>query len=97
MSQNFKEVTKLNKQKREQPQYEGYKPDLVLNKSEVQDLLVISSDKEKKLKQLEELRKAKKMLIEEEMALMKKRAKMGIKDNYMDCEFKNNQAVGNDQ
>ena len=43
------------------------------------------------MKQLEELRKAKRQLLEEEHALAKKRSK--ILDNYMDSEFKNNQAV----
>ena len=53
--------------------------------------MIISSDKERKLKQLEDLRKAKQQLLEEEHALAKKRSK--ILDNYMDSEFKNNKAV----
>jgi len=40
------------------------------------------------LKQLEDLRKAKQQLLEEELVLAKKRSK--ILDNYMDSEFKNN-------
>ena len=53
--------------------------------------MIISSDQARKLKQLEDLRKAKQLLLEEELVLAKKRSK--ILDNYMDSEFKNNEAI----
>jgi hypothetical protein len=61
----------------------------VLNKSEVEDLWIMSSDKERKIKQLEDLRKAKQQLLEEEMSMANIRQKT-IMDNYMDSAFKDN-------
>ena len=85
LSDNFKEVAKSNqllskiklKSTEDLKYYEGYQTSLVCNQndSQIQDLLVHSSSKEKRLQKLQELKKAKVLLLEEEMQLEAKRLK----------------------
>lgn len=69
MSKSFKRVTQNNRKKgsKKDPHlyYEAYSPLLVHNKNDnqIQDLFAHSMDKEKRIRQLEDLKKAKEDLL----------------------------------
>lgn len=76
--------------------YRAYSPGLVLNKNDkaLQDLFFHSQTKEQRLRKLEDLKKARHEILNEEQRPVKKlkqknQPKMNINEKHMDSEFTN--------
>jgi len=90
MSKSFKKVAEKNQRhksvhNKEEHMYFAFSQELLCNKNDasIQDLFSRSADKEKKLKRLQELKRAKQMILEQETNHKFMQPNF-VNDNYMD-------------